>query len=644
MGEIKMKYIQPLNIIHKNGINEIGNSLISARRAIENENHQLQLSPQQILRLVLLGCLSIEIQQSSGANYSFDFEEGQTFTALRNYIKTQIDDNWIQEYLYLSEFEMSSIKYDSAFQFLKSNLGSSLFSHLLPYALELLEYSEQDLAKASTDRRFGIVTHKKKTNGIYYTPADVASYMTETCVNELSKKHNSLFCCRFMDFSCGSGIFLLQIIDSVFQRLKINSFEDYVSYISSSLFGMDISKYAVDCARYTVLSHSIRKFQNQKVNIKSLLKVLEQNIVSADATKLLEYFECHPDYPQRFDCIIGNPPYVGVITESKNGAQQSSRSNLFIPFVSNLVDYSTDNSICALVIPLSFSYNNQPSYRDMRRMIQKDSAEWYIEHYDRSPDSLFGDDVKSRNCIIFRNQGNTNHKIYVTGLIRWTSINRSQLWSTTKYMTDITDLTIEDYIPKLGTLIEKQAFSAITTNGDSLLQQLVSKSLEKIFLVVIKGTAYNWICAYDHIPAGKDKNGNEYVSKDLKVYSAQTEDDAYFVLAVLNSTFAFWLWTVIGDGFHVTNRLLSSLCISKISFSKHQYSKMVSLGKEFSSKIIQYPSQSVNNGKIITNYDHLPLHSIISQIDFMITEALKLPADFPKYLHDWYANIVSCGR
>ena len=41
MGEIKMKYIQPLNIIHKNGINEIGNPFISARRAIENENHQL---------------------------------------------------------------------------------------------------------------------------------------------------------------------------------------------------------------------------------------------------------------------------------------------------------------------------------------------------------------------------------------------------------------------------------------------------------------------------------------------------------------------------------------------------------------------------------------------------------------------------
>jgi hypothetical protein len=134
------------------------------------------------------------------------------------------------------------------------------------------------------------------------------------------------------------------------------------------------------------------------------------------------------------------------------------------------------------------------------------------------------------------------------------------------------------------------------------------------------------------------------VSKDLKIYAVQTEDDAYFILAVLNSTISFWLWTVIGDGFHVTSRLLSSICISKELFNKQQYFELVLLGKEFSDKIKQYPSKSVNSGKTITNYDHQPLQTIISKIDSLISEVVGLPMGFPEYLHEWYINIVSCGR
>jgi hypothetical protein len=359
---------------------------------------------------------------------------------------------------------------------------------------------------------------------------------------------------------------------------------------------------------------------------------------------MLDYYEEDSNYPRHFDCIVGNPPYVGIEKDAENTMQSSSRSNLFIPFVFNLMTYSSSNSTSALVLPLSFAFNSHSSFVEMRRKIKRDNAEWIVEHYDRSPDSLFGDDVKSRNCIVFRNQDDNVHKIYSTGFLRWTSVTRSLTLTTSKKVTDITDLCIKEFIPKIGSTIEKDAFNTLVSNNRSILAYMCTRLLETDRCVAIKGTAYNWICAYDHIPLVKDLNGNEYISQDLKLFSTQNNDDAYFVLASINSTTAYWLWTVIGDGFHVTNRFLSFLCIDKMSFNQQQYLNMVALGKNFSTQLKKYPLQSTNSGKIITSYNHQPLRDVILQIDTLITDAMHLPCDFPLYLHNWYENMVSCGR
>ncbi|OPX83879.1 MAG: N5-glutamine S-adenosyl-L-methionine-dependent methyltransferase [Pelotomaculum sp. PtaB.Bin013] len=643
-----MRNEKPLNITHKNIINKIGDSLIAARRAIIKDNSELHLSVKQQLRLVLLACLYLEKLQSEEQGISKNIETTVSISHIISFFEniTYGDQNWIQDYLCLLDSDMQKIKLKKALKNIAEHVTNPLFGSLLPYAIELLEYSDQELSTASRDRRDGIITRKKKNSGIYYTPLDVASYMVERCLNKLCKNSEDgkkLLNYRYADFSCGSGIFLLQILRSIVSKTGISSVNEYLSFVSTSLFGVDISNQAIDCAHYTLLSYIMKNAHNERVNIASILQVLSKNIVCADATKLASYISAHPDFPQRFDCIIGNPPYVGTSETNMPKTTETGRSNLFIPFVINLIDYSGENAISSLVLPLSFSYNKQSGYINMRNRIQGDKAIWYIENYDRSPDSLFGDDVKSRNCIIFREASN-EYRLYTTGLLRWTSVDRSRFLLSEKQIADMTSYSISEYIPKLGTDIEKLAFSRIVSQPTSLMNILSPVSSAKDGHVFLKGTAYNWICSYDHIPPGKDKNGVKYISKDLKCFSTKTLNELYFVLAVLNSTIAFWLWTVIGDGFHVTDKLLLSFGISNENISQKQYSSLVSLGREFSGKIVHYPTQSVNSGKIVTSYNHLPLMDVIFKIDEQITNSLKLPKTLPDYLLDWYSNIVTCGR
>jgi len=643
-----MRNEKPINITHKNIINKIGDSLITARRAIIKDNSELHLSTKQQLRLVLFVCLYLEKLRSEEKEISKNIETTASISNIISFFRniTYGDQNWIQDYLCLLDYDMQKIKLTTALINISEHVTNPLFGSLLPYAIELLEYSEQELATASRDRRDGIITRKKKNTGIYYTPLDVASYMVERCLSKLCKgSHDDkeLLNYRYADFSCGSGIFLLQILRSIVSKTGISSVNEYVSFISTSLFGVDISNQAIDCAHYTLLSYIMKKTHKEKVDIAAIIQVLNKNIVCADATKLASYISAHLDFPNRFDCIIGNPPYVGTSEINMSKTTEIGRSNLFIPFVINLIDYSGENAVSSLVLPLSFCYNKQTGYIKMRNRIQGDKAKWYIENFDRSPDSLFGDDVKSRNCIILRESCN-EYRLYTTGLLRWTSVDRSRFLLSEKQIVDMSSYSISEYIPKLGTDIEKLAFSRIVSQPTSLMNILSPVTSVKDGHVFLKGTAYNWVCSYDHIPPGRDKDGTKYISKDLKCFSTKTPDELYFVLAVLNSTIAFWLWTVIGDGFHVTDKLLSSFGISKENISQKQYSLLVSLGREFSGEIVHYPTQSVNSGKTITSYDHLPLMDVIYKIDEQITNDLKLSKAFPDYLHDWYSNIVTCGR
>ena len=106
----------------------------------------------------------------------------------------------------------------------------------------------------------------------------------------------------------------------------------------------------------------------------------------------------------------------------------------------------------------------------------------------------------------------------------------------------------------------------------------------------------------------------------------------------------FWLWTVIGDGFHVTNRLISIAQKCQGSILGNDYTELASLGQEFSKALRHHPTVSVNSGKTITSYNHMPLLGIVKKIDEALVRALRLDSAFVDYLEKWYDNIVLCGR
>lgn len=370
-----MNYCEPINIKHKNAINNLGNILIKVRNAIIASNDNLQLSAIQQLRVILFCCLYVQ-------KYDGEFTKEKTgIEKVCEFFEKNSDGqkDWFYDYLQIEPTKINLIDVSNALHILENNYDADTFTFLIPYALEILEYSDVELGFATKDRRNGVITAKKKKNGIYYTPSDVVMYMVNLCIKNLQKSipKEDLFSLKFVDLSCGSGVFLEQLLRSLAQKLEISDINEYTKIIKSSIFGIDISEYAVENTRFLLISNIISRFPKAHMDYAQILKVLNENIICADAINIKKFYSNNPHFPKKFHCVIGNPPYVEM---EKSGIckdlKKTGRSNLFIPFVHNVMDITEEKSVSALIVPLSISYNTNISYCELRSRIQQDDAKW----------------------------------------------------------------------------------------------------------------------------------------------------------------------------------------------------------------------------------------------------------------------------
>lgn len=503
------------------------------------------------------------------------------------------------------------------------------YLELINYALEALEYDTDVYFNVKVSRGTRNSNSKKKDSGIYYTPLDVANFIVSQCVDTALSETDMP---SVLDCSCGTGVFLIQSLCHMeYQKNKNHDLGTSMRILDRCIWGVDISPAAVDCCKAVFLQYYLDHYEDAIAKINEVWKVIDKSIFIGDATHLQEISARSSVFPQHFDCIVGNPPYV---TEGRE-------SNMFVPFVDNMIAYSSNRSCSALILPLSICYSQGREFVRLRNEIQTDSATWTFMNYDRSPDSLFGDQVKTRNTILFRQSTKSTTGIFTTNLQRWTSANRTRLF-TDYTLCNISGMSISKYVPKISNSIEKVCCERISA-GSSNLYSLFEHNNSGHPLIV-NGTAYNWLCAYDHIPPSVDENEKPYMSGATRIYHLPDRESRDFCIAVLSNRIAYWFWSAIGDGFHFNASFLSDFRIGKDSFTESQYSELCFLGRKYSEQIKRHPTASYNAGKKIVNYSHWEAMDTVRKIEKLIIEALDLPNDFASHVEQWYFNQVNCDR
>ena len=212
----------------------------------------------------------------------------------------------------------------------------------------------------------------KKSNGIYYTPKIIVDYILDKTI----KKHDIIKNPKpkILDISCGCGNFLLQVYDILYDLIEKNLYElkhiygeDYINYdtihnhiISNCIYGCDTDINALNILREGL------------INKDKDLTIDKFNIYCEDALKI--------NFDNKFDYIIGNPPYIGhknldikyikfILKEYKD--VYKGKSDLYFCFYKKIIDSLKYNGVCSIITPRYFLESQ--SAKDLRNYIDKNT-------------------------------------------------------------------------------------------------------------------------------------------------------------------------------------------------------------------------------------------------------------------------------
>jgi adenine-specific DNA-methyltransferase len=195
----------------------------------------------------------------------------------------------------------------------------------------------------------------RKLNGVFYTPTFVVEYIVNETINE-----NEKVC----DLSCGSGAFLI----GATERINKITNKSIIKIIEENIFGADISKTSVYRSKILLSLFALVNKEDKKE--------IKFNLIETDSLN----YEWTKKYPNGFDAIIGNPPYVRVqnlpiksrrfINENYFTASKGN-IDLFIPFFELGLKLLKKTGRMGYISPNSF-YTSRSS-KKLREYIQENN-------------------------------------------------------------------------------------------------------------------------------------------------------------------------------------------------------------------------------------------------------------------------------
>lgn len=171
--------------------------------------------------------------------------------------------------------------------------------------------------------------------GSYYTPADYASYIASSVMeNYISKNgEKSILSAKIVDYSCGCGIFFTALLSAI---KSIGIIED-IAAIVKNIYACDVDPLALEVAKLSVLEygecHKLYDIISEHFHHANML--IHSDKEASPEVKLkasMDGFIYHPSlavgtsFLQQYDIILGNPPWEKLRFEEKKFYAQFSES------------------------------------------------------------------------------------------------------------------------------------------------------------------------------------------------------------------------------------------------------------------------------------------------------------------------------
>jgi hypothetical protein len=555
---------------------------------------------------------------------------------------------------------------------LQPSADASAYLELLPYILDPHGPGSRLSVRRNPSTR--AVQKRKRAEGVFYTPADVAEYMAEACISELRSDSSP----TVFDPACGTGVFLRAALQELRRRYPgRNTF----TLASESLFGADIDPWPLDATAFVLFAdswgacagrgkapaHAWRRLRLNLACIDTLRidrgeGIAEKNVKTGqNGMNRIAMSRLFPALERGPSVVLGNPPYADVGHRSDFAelgqvyktlaVKPSFNAEIFLPFIEQMLRLAAPGtSSGALVLPLSIACNMGKQFSTARDLISKTRGRWRFAFFDREPHALFGEDVKTRNAIIqWSRTPSDKVSVLSTGPLRkWRGDSRAAMFKSLRFT--VVDTDIRAGIPKIEGEIQAAGLKALDARW-SRLEQAVH-SIERFNLadvpraddrtVFIGPTAYNFINAFLRPDRAVLQGRGQALSEHpLHAIRCSSKMDALAVFALFSSHLAYWWWHTHGDGFHVSKRFLAELPFGLEAFTAPVRDVLSEHGAELWSLIERNPIISVNRARTSLAYTPNGHDDVRRKIDQTLADLVGLERAFVDELQQFTAHTVA---
>ena len=218
---------------------------------------------------------------------------------------------------------------------------------------------------------------------------------------------------KIIDISCGSGSFIFGVIDLIKKidaRIKEKIHVDF-----KNLFGKDIDKDAITIIKLRLIferywNNNKNSFCIENFKLGNALRLAENNL----------FQERHNKENQKYDVILGNPPYLELrkVNYNLKSYLTNKCNNLYAIFLEEMLHLTKENGHIGAIVPIS--YISTKRMNPIRQLLKTNSTYEFCSSYADRPSCLFNGVHQKLNIILLQKETNSKQQsLYTSNYVHW---------------------------------------------------------------------------------------------------------------------------------------------------------------------------------------------------------------------------------
>jgi adenine-specific DNA-methyltransferase len=363
----------------------------------------------------------------------------------------------------------------------------------------------------------------QKLLGQIYTPP----FIVEKILDEIGFNLPSIIGKTILDPACGDGRFLEEVANRIIEFSPIEQLEENLLCIH----GWDIDEEAIELCKNNLnnLISSLNIFVDWNIKICNSIKKLPKN-------DLFNFTEV-----EKFDFIVGNPPYIRIQHLDEDNRRfiqqnyrfcQSGSTDIYIAFYELCYHLLSDNGICGLITPNTFFYTE--TGKVLRDFLVRNKAIKQISNY--ADIQVFDNATTYSAVLIFDKKKNDKFLFqqayskldFLSREIELTEVQNQKFWQLStekasntegvklkdicKIHVGITTLCDKAYIFSIEPIDEKYVWANTKLKGKIKIEREILKPIVKGSLLK---SSQDKIKEYVLFPYQKINGKNQIISEEI---------------------------------------------------------------------------------------------------------------------------------